>query len=306
MEANYQRLSPSSNLWLIKSLISCILFGIGSFLIGLNGLSPYLGKLLVSTGYLISGLASLLYSKLFHKEPISLKPEAGFLPSALCGSFNHFGNFSLFLGYHFDPQNQGIISIMAIGSAAVSAIASYFMYKEKLAAFDILGMTICILGLVTIGVFSNGESDNSLFGYSFGLCALGFYAVRNLCARKASVSGIDLYKSTVICVFFEAFTGFLNIAILAVFVQVFDKTQDFWITLIAGVLFGAGNFALNMAIMEGKIGPAVVIANCLGILQMGLDFGFRGFVPDSGKLVGGFVALVGVGVLLMWKEIVKK
>lgn len=105
---------------------------------------------------------------------------------------------------------------------------------------------------------------------------------------------------------FEGLTGVLNIFVIGIFIDVFKDSQNFWLTLVGGVLLGLGSFAINLAIMEGKIGPAMVICNCNGILQMVFDFGFRDFVPETGKLAGGVVAIVGAAILLLWKEVVKK
>src|SRR5574343_1930449 len=129
MEGSYQIINPNGNSWLIKSIVSCILFGVGSFLIGMNGLNPYLGKFLVSIGYLISGIFCTIYCKILYVGSTDFKIEAGLAPSILSGIFSHFGNFSLFLGFYYDPENQGIISIIAVGSAVVSSIASYIFYK---------------------------------------------------------------------------------------------------------------------------------------------------------------------------------
>jgi drug/metabolite transporter (DMT)-like permease len=307
MEASYQKLSTGgSNMWLFNSVISCVILATGSFLIGLNGLDPYLGKLMVSLGSLITGLLCVIYSSLFQKPCLSFKLEPGFFPSILSGSFVHFGSFSLVIGFKYDPENNGIISIMVIGSAIIGAGLSFLIYNEKLEAFDILGMGISISGLVVIGIYSNGESQNSSIGFTCGLCAMGFFALRSLASRKAERSGIDLFKSSMISVFSEAFTGFLNIAIICFFVDIFQDAHQVWISLIGGVFFAIGSVTLSLAIMAGKMGPAVVIANCLGVLQMGMDYVFRGITPDGGKMVGGFIALFGVMVLLLWKDVLGK
>ena len=305
MEADYQNINFDSKAWMLKPILASILYATGSFLIGVNNLNPYFVKLLISMGYLLSGILGILFILIFHSSSRNSKYEPGFIPSALCGVFSHFANFSLILGYYYDPQNQGIISIITIGSSVVCSITSYILYKEKLERLDILGMTICIVGLFVIGIFSNDASESSFIGFNFGLSALFCFSVADILPKIASASGINPYKSTVISMLFEAFSGFANVGILAIFFDVFDKYDDFWIALIAGAMFGFGNFALNLGIIEGKIGIAIVIVDFSGVLQMGLDYVFRDFIPDSGKLTGGFIALIGVSILLLWKDIVK-
>jgi drug/metabolite transporter (DMT)-like permease len=304
MTLNYHQLSPKRNFWLLYSLLAMIFFGLGGFSLGLHTQSPILSKFQVSSGYFTAGLLCLTYSLLFEGHFPDLKYEAGLLTSVLTGTLNHLGNFSLILGYHFDPENTGIISIMVIGASIMSSVLAYFIFNEKLAVFDVLGMVLCASGLVLIGIYSKINSFESFLGFGFGLAALVFYAIRSLTTRKAQRQGIALMKSAIFSVFSEALAGFLNVGILCMFFDVFQGTGQGWTSLVGGIFIGIGSFFVIFAIMTGKIGPALLITNCSGILQMVLEYFFRGIVPVRGKLVGAAVTILGVSILMLWKDVV--
>ena len=208
MEADYQKIGFDSKAWMLKPIAASILYAVGAFLIGVNNLNPYLVKLLISIGYLVTGIIGTLFIMIFHSSSINFKYEPGIIPSALSGVFSHFANFSLILGFYYDPHNQGIIMIITIGSSVICSIISYILYNEKLEKFDILGMTICLTGLIVIGIYSNDSSESSFIGFNFGLSALFCFSIADITPKIGSASGINPYKSTVITLLFEAISGF--------------------------------------------------------------------------------------------------
>ena len=56
MEADYQKIGFDSKAWMLKPIAASILYAVGAFLIGVNNLNPYLVKLLISIGYLVTGI----------------------------------------------------------------------------------------------------------------------------------------------------------------------------------------------------------------------------------------------------------
>jgi drug/metabolite transporter (DMT)-like permease len=160
--------------------------------------------------------------------------------------------------------------------------------------------------IIGISSSSQGLTGNPFIGFICGINAMIFFSIKNLFARKAERNGIEMFKSVVICLFFEGISGFLNIGIMWFFVDIFGDTSQFWITLIAGVLFGIATIFVTFAVMAGKIGPSIMIANSMGIYQMALDYFIKGVVPGLGQLVGGVITIVGVAILLLWNELVGK
>lgn len=271
----------------------------------MNGLNPYLGKFLVSFGYLFTAIFATLICKIFNLFQVEFSYEPGFISSIMSGFASHFGNFFLILGYYYDPENQGIISIITIASSIIVSIVSFYLYKERLAVLDVLGMLICILGVIIIGIFSNEGSNTSYIAYTSGILALIFYAVANILPREAIVSGINIYKSILISLFSESAIGILNILILSFFIDVFEYNDGFLLSFIGGIFYGIGNFALNIGIIEGKIGIVSVIVNCSGLYQIGLDYVYRNITPDLGMFIGGCITFLGVSFLMLWKYLIK-
>ena len=98
--------------------------------------------------------------------------------------------------------------------------------------------------------------------------------------------------------------GFFTVAVACFWLDVFGDMELWFYPFIGGLSVCLGCYFLTHAIMYGKVGPAVIIANCLGIGQMMLDFAFFNFVPDTVKVVGSLVCLFGVSLLLIGQSLV--
>jgi drug/metabolite transporter (DMT)-like permease len=299
-----------SNLWLLTSVLSLLTLGVGCFLVGAYPLTPYFGKAMVSCGYFFLAFVLTIYFwilKSIHLGRCATISDTtifknsrlapGILSSVLVGICNNFGNLTLFLGYSDDPSNKGVISIMVVGSAIISAIIVYFMYDEKLGYVQIGGMGICVLGLLTIA-YASGVSG-SLGGFVYGFLSLLCFAIRNVALRSCEVGGLDVETSIVVNLYFEAIGGVATLLVVSGFMDIFTDMETWYYSFIGGIFMALGVLFITHAVMFGKVGPAVMIANTLGILQMALDYIFFAIEPDLIKVIGSVVCLLGVGILLM-------
>ncbi|OMJ93860.1 hypothetical protein SteCoe_3049 [Stentor coeruleus] len=299
-----------SNLWLLTSVLSLITLGVGCFLVGAYPLTPYFGKAMVSCGFFLLAFIMTIYFWILKSKQLgrcatfsdttifkNSRLAPGILSSVLVGICNNFGNLTLFLGYSDDTSNKGVISIMIVGSAIISAIVVYFMYDEKLGLMQIGGMGICTFGLLIIA-YASGVSG-SLGGFIYGFISLLFFAIRNVAIRSCEKGGIDVETSIVINLYFEAIGGFLTTLVVSGFMDVFNNMRTWYYSFIGGIFMAFGVLFVTHAVMFGKVGPAIIIANTLGVLQMALDYIFFAIEPELIKVIGSIVCLLGVGILLM-------
>ena len=157
---------PESNhLWLLTSFLAFLFLGVGLFLSAYHPLNPYLVKALVSAGFLTAGLflCPFYWNRWSSTLIIDSKLAPGMLSAITVGICNNFGNMAIFIGFAHDPDNAGVVTIMIVGSALLSAILVYFLYKEKLTRIQIFGMVICFIGLVIIAYQAGMKNTSTAF-----------------------------------------------------------------------------------------------------------------------------------------------
>lgn len=318
---NYSPLEPkvshnSNCAWLFTSFLSFLFFGVGSFLAGAYPSNPYLVIFEASCGFATLGLSLTLY--FWIKKCLLLKKIAflsdstlflngklapGVISSAFVGICNNLGHFFLFIGFSNDENNKGVISILAVGSSVVSGILFYFVYKEKLTKIQIAGMAVCFSGFVIIA-FESKAKGNLLAFYS-GVAALFAFSLRNLCLRMSHVAGLDIITTGIVSALWEPISAVIFLTILSFWIEIFTSFDYWWMAYSGGFLISCGTFSITHSVMHGKVGPASMIANMLGILQMYLDYAFYSKVPDMFKIIGSCICLLGVGLLMVGQQLME-
>jgi drug/metabolite transporter (DMT)-like permease len=76
--------------------------------------------------------------------------------------------------------------------------------------------------------------------------------------------------------------------------------------LLGGFLIAVGAYFLNMAIMHGQVGPPSAIANITGAMIVLLDFLIMGILPNTIKMIGMAMAIVGAIIILLSDMILVK
>ena len=314
--ANYSPLgSQCSGIpWPVTSFLSMIFLGVGNFLPGItHQQNPYLLKALVSVGFGLLGSClalhywiskSLYLKRMAHLSDSTIirngKVAPGMFYAILVGISNNFGYFCLFFGVSKAAENQGVIPIMLAGSAVVAAILVFFKYSEKLEKIQTLGMSICVAGLIVTA--HQSWLTRAAEVYYAGLAALAFFTIRNLSLRASQAARLDPATPAVVSSLSEATGGGIMLFVLSFWVEIFEG-MDYWgISFTGGICIAVGNLFLTHAVMHGKVGPAAMIANSSGVLQIMLEFTFGGFLPEQIIVIGSMICLVGVGVLLIGEK----
>lgn len=325
VKVDYVDMEPGRHMhWLLASFLSLILLGFGSFLCGLYSYNPFAVKGMCSAAYFTFAVISIAFywakaakvrsscptfmdSTVFktyatEEGQIKHKLADGIIVATLGGVATSLGQFSLFLGFYYAPNGRGVITVIVVGSALLSALLSYFIYKEVLKVPHVLGMVICAVGIVIIALQSS--TDGTIGGFVCGVLALLFFSLRNLASRQCDVDGLDVVTAGIFNALWEGITGWVIMGfLLGMGYNPFVGENSLHMSYIGGLMIAGGAYFLNQAIMTGYIGPAVTVANLVGVLQICLDFVFVGIVPDLVKIIGSLIAIFGVVFIMMGVDI---
>ena len=313
--ADYSRMDKSSHIhWLISCFLGLVLFSCGNFMLSEGLAYPYDSKLLVSMGNLVF----LIIMLAFHM--VDLRVQSGFWPSfypgsilskdqvlipgfgyAVVGGFLMFlAQFSLILGWYWDPAGRGITYLILSGISPIVAFLSFLIFREKLTPLQILGMVIAILGIVLLGL---QQLDGTWVSFVCGILSLVFYAIRNLTARAMQVKGMDVYNGGMVIATAEMFTGVLLMIWIILYPGFSDLFTLNWLFAkcsIGVVVLAFGQYFINQAIMTGNIGVVLtIIINTNGIIFLLLDLIFYEHIPSLENLGCCFVIIFGVTILLL-------
>ena len=319
--ASYASLEkPSQIHWLLSCFLGLILFACGNFMLSEGLEYPFDSKLLVSIGNLVFIIIMLVFhmldlrlqqgfwpsfypTSLFTKDAV-LAP--GFFYGVLGGVLMFLAQFSLILGWYWDPTGRGITFVILSGITPIVAFLSFLIFNEKLTILQIIGMIIAIAG---IALLSAGKLDGTWVSLVCAFVSLGLFATRNLSARAMQTKGMGVYTGGMINAAAEALTGLILLAWMIVFQEFEELFAMNWLfyKCSAGVVVLAfGMYFINQAIMTGNIGVVLTIINTNGMIFLLLDLIFYDRVPGWKSLVACFVIIFGVTILLLGDSIKKK
>jgi len=312
---DYSSLEPTHMHWLLAAFLSLVCLGVGGYIVGSYSMNPFAVKAMCSLAFVTYGILSSVYYcfKFFraHKRFPKLSDSTvvsnseiapGVLLAFFGGMLTGVGQLSLILGYHFDPEGRGVVTILNNASILLTVIFAYLIFKEHTGIPNLIGMILCTAGMVVITLQSS--TDGTWKGILGGMGAMAAFCVRNLMARQMDLSGLDYKTAGIMNAFGEAAFGAVFIVVLMVcFANPFLNEQSFLMPYLGGLIISVGAFLVNQGIMTGYVGPVITIASLAGILQMWLDFAIESIVPNAVKSIGSVIVLFGVSFIVMGEQI---
>ena len=279
---------------------------------------PYDEMILASLGFLIflitMGIYHMLELWVEHKTCPSLYPDSfltrpvnfvpGFTYGIVAGIFMFFAQFSLSLGWHYDPDGRSVTYLMLAGVPPVTSALFFALFRDKLSAMQMIGMGIAVAGIVMLGV---DRLDGTWISYFCGICSLFCFAARNVISRLMKNKGIDVYSGGIINSIGQVATG---VVYLVFFLGAFDFSELFTMNLlfleclIGVVLVAYGQYFIFGAVMTGNIPAVVTIINTNGVIFLILEYSFYGTSPSIRSLIACLIMIFGVVVLLFADSII--
>ena len=305
--------------WLISSFLALVLSGVGNFLISEGLRYPYDLKLLVSIGHLSFLISMSLFNMFYLRYREGFFPEislnaiyskhTGFIPGFFfgvnCGILLFLGQFSLILGWYYDPEGKSLNFFMLAVIPLATAFAAFLVFNEKLKSSQLLGMLISIAGISILGL--DKISGGSWVSYVVGLNSIILFTLRNLNSRAMQTSGVSILAGAMLTSAVEVACGTV-LLIFLVSLQEFEVLFSWdWLfqKCCIGVIFVAyGQYFTTRAIMSGITAISVTIINAQGIIFIFLDLIFYGNFPELISLIAISVILLGIVVLVIGETVV--
>lgn len=143
--------------------------------LGLGGVPPFV---LVILRFILAAFPAIFFIK---------KPETSLKYIILYGMFVGVGQFSLLFYALSIGMPAGISSLILQSQAFITPLIAFFLLKEKITSWQILGLIIASSGLLIIGM-NAGNSMSSITPFSFMLTimAAAMWAVSNIIIKLAS------------------------------------------------------------------------------------------------------------------------
>jgi len=222
--------------------------------------------------------------------------------SLISGTFLaiHFGTWIASLSYTSVATSVIIVTTTPI----FVAIASYFLFKEKLSKQTILGIVISLTGSIIIGYGNWKVGSSSLFGGFLAL--LGALAIvgytligRSLMRSIGLLSYISLSYGT------AAILLLVSTLILGYNLTGYSNSTYLWLIVLALVPQLIGHSSINWSLR-------FISATLVTIAILGEPVGATAFaflilkeIPSLSEFVGGFLILAGIFIAFRKNEMLK-
>lgn len=312
---------PSKSLlvaWYVDAFIALLMFTLGFYMCAQTAANPWATNLLASVGFLVVGVllfvgcwrtngAELGALGYFKETYIVPKDEADFcapgtIPALMAGTFQALGQVCLFLGFYFFQSSIGVMTCILSGASLLSAILSYFLYKEILTLSQVIGMLGCTGGLAYLAFL--GNTHTSIETILCGVATVLFLSLRSLMAREAELEGMHTFMFTALaCLVSSLLALVLWAVLLVVGVDIWGDSQHLHYAVIGGSAMALGLLFLVQAVMGGFTGPSISIANLTSVLVLILEHQAKDTLPEPMKIYAIVIALSGVFFMTFGDEL---
>lgn len=205
---------------------------------------------------------------------------------------------TLKLGLSSDPDAKGPIVAISSTNAMIVALAAFFVLREKLSKWQLLGMLVILCGIAVMALGSGAGSSTR--GLLFGLATMVLFGITNFLLKYAGHHGSDSVTTTAILWLSAGVCGVLAIGYCLIRYGHLPGMQEpsliLWAVL-AGVTLALGMLFLKLAVTKGPGGPATAITGSNSILVALFEYLVFAHIPPAQKLAGMGVAIAGIIVL---------
>jgi len=290
-------------MWFPAAVLSCITFGLGSYMYSGSTGDKWSNTMLV--GYTQGVVAMIGWA--FWRKPLFPKgtsQEIKLLTLA-CGLCLAVAQASLLMAYEIalkNDLNAGLVNIFSASTSLFGLTASYFMYDDDILLFHTVGCCLNLCGLVMIGA-SAGTSSDPLF-MMFAIIPMFTLGFKQVLVKKICQE-ISLVAFNFVCFF----TMFLFSGVVCILWQVnfLDFDEITWRNAgyeIGGSILGmAGLGFLYYSITYGIVGVAVAVSNSAVLIPTTLSWVLDGKSLATLEFVGMGIGLIGIFVVSLGKEI---
>jgi len=205
---------------------------------------------------------------------------------------------TLKLGLSSDPDAKGPIVAISSTNAMIVAVAAFFVLREKLSSWQLLGMLVIICGIAITAL--GGGTGASTRGLVFGLATMVLFAITNFLLKYAGHHGSDSITTTAILWLSAGVCGLFAVAYCLIRYGHLPGLEEASLVLwavLAGITLALGMLFLKLAVTKGPGGPATAITGSNAILVALFEFLVFAHVPPTQKLIGMGIAIAGIVIL---------
>lgn len=278
-------------IWLYATLISTVLFGIGSFLLKVGSHKNYSEKSMLLGLYVIGSV--IFFMSLFPYQNFHFNWTL-FTFSILVGLGSYYGNAFLVKAYNLGPAcvTAPLMSLSIVLIIALSA----FIYEEQITQSQYIGIFCMIIAASCLGFNFNNTSIKDKMWLVFVTLGIIFLFLREGGLKIAYESGLD----NVLVLFF----GYLLASLLAANSFVFTKENKdknvkkaFLLGGTIGILSAVGMKLLALAISLGPTSIIVPIFSGRNIITILLILAF--FKEKLSRFQWAAVGLMSLGIVFI-------
>ena len=209
-------------------------------------------------------------------------------------------------------NGAAVATVLAYSSAGITAVLGWIIYKEELDRIKILVVVFSILGCILVsGAYQISSWNLNYLGLVTGICSGFGFAFYSLFGKEASRRNIYPWSSLLYTFGFAAFYLFIFNRVLAVFPNLTETTDLFWlgeqyhgwltllILAVIPTIGGYGLYTVSLTILPASV--ANLIATLEPAFTAILAFLFLQEMLTFVQLIGG-ICIVGCVILLRYHE----
>lgn len=205
---------------------------------------------------------------------------------------------TLKLGLASDPDAKGPIVAISSTNAMIVALGAWFILREKLSKWQLLGMLIIIGGIVVMALGSGTGSSSR--GLLFGLATMVLFGITNFLLKYAGHHGSNSVTATAILWLSAGVCGVVALGYSLLrygHLPGLERPSLILWAILAGLSLSFGMLFLKLAVTTGPGGPAAAITGSNSVLVALFEFLVFAHIPPVQKLVGMGIAVAGIIVL---------
>ncbi|CAI2371926.1 unnamed protein product [Moneuplotes crassus] len=190
-------------------------------------------------------------------------------------------------------MNNGIIMAIYTLKPIFNAIAFRFLYHQKLRYFEIIGIILCTVSILLIGLSQQSDNEGHKKHYMFlsmGLMLISAFleALISIVAKyflafkdnKANVSS-----------FYSFFIGIIDSICVIILIVLLNTGLDItWkeigLAQASSILYAFGQFIMAFAILKGKGGTASALIETVGVYQTIIEAVVYSRFPNIWQILG--------------------
>ncbi|CAI2371868.1 unnamed protein product [Moneuplotes crassus] len=282
--------------WIPLSILTAILFASGNAMVSSLAKFTYLTRVIQGPGsVLCCGVLLTMVSifdhrrgkpnwfkRLYFEHPHhSLKNQGIRYPRVAltvgCVIVLAIQFYAFVMSYYYANKagiNNGIIMAIYTTKPIFNAFAFRFLYHQKLRYFEIIGILLCTVSIILIGLSQKSDNEGHKRFYMFlsmGLMVISAF----LEALIAIVAKYFLaFKDNKVNVssFYAFFIGILDSIGSIIFIVLLSTGLDItWkeigLAQVSSILYSLGQFIMAFAILKGKAGTASALVETVGVYQ---------------------------------------